>query len=166
MTTEAATTPLTPRFEAALVFASELHRTQFRKTTRTPYIGHLLGVAAIVLEHGGGENEAIAALLHDAVEDQGGAAVRAAILSRFGREVTEIVDGCTEDRSTPGLTFRQLKQAHLESIRKASPSVALVYAADKLHNARTVMIGHRLLGEAVWHHFGGGRDGEVAAKMK
>jgi (p)ppGpp synthase/HD superfamily hydrolase len=158
MQTETATTQLTPQFDAALAFASNLHRTQFRKTTKSPYVGHLLGVTAIVLENGGGENEAIAALLHDAVEDQGGAATRAEILSRFGSSVTEIVDGCTEDRIDRSLAHRQRKQKHLESIRNASPSVALVYAADKLHNGRTVLTGHRRVGEAVWQHFYGGRD--------
>lgn len=148
----------TRRFEDALIFASELHRTQVRKTTKTPYVGHLLGVAAIVLEHGGGEDEAIAALLHDAVEDQGGAPTRSEILERFGANVTEIVDGCTEDRVDLSLTHRQRKERHLESIRRDSPSVALVYAADKLHNGRTILIGYRLLGDAVWRHFGGGRD--------
>jgi (p)ppGpp synthase/HD superfamily hydrolase len=161
MTAEPAATPLTPRFDAALVFASDLHRMQFRKTTKTPYVSHLLGVAAIVLENGGSEDEAIAALLHDAVEDQGGAATRAEILNRFGSCVAEIVDGCTEDRTNPALTRQQRKQVHLESIRKASPSVALVYAADKLHNARTVLAGHRALGETVWQRFGAGREGTI-----
>ena len=115
---------MTRRFEEALVFASELHRSQLRKTTKTPYIGHLLGVAAIVLEHGGSEEEAIAALLHDAVEDQGGESTRAEILHRFGESVTAIVDGCTEDRIDLSLTHRERKERHLGSIRRDSPSVA------------------------------------------
>jgi GTP pyrophosphokinase len=149
---------LSSRFEAALVFASQLHRTQRRKTTRTPYVGHLLGVASIVLEHGGDEDEAIAALLHDAVEDQGGLLTRGIILQRFGDRVTSIVDGCTEERWDQTITHRQRKQTHLESIRTASPSVALVYASDKLHNGQTLLSAHKQLGQAVWPHFTGGAD--------
>src|SRR5215467_3093305 len=87
---------LTSRFDEALLFAVRQHQSQFRKGTRIPYVAHLLSVAALVLEDGGDEDEAIAALLHDAVEDQGGAAMRAEIAGRFGERIATIVDGCTD----------------------------------------------------------------------
>ena len=93
--------PMTNRFEQALVFAAQLHREQRRKGTGVPYVSHLLAVAALVIEHGGDEDEAIAALLHDAIEDQGGAKAREEIRRRFGDRVTGIVDGCTDSEIIP-----------------------------------------------------------------
>lgn len=93
---------LTSRFEDALVYTTQTHATQNRKGTQTPYIAHLLSVCSLVLEHGGDEDEAIAALLHDAIEDQGGDAQRQSIRARFGERVTAIVDGCTDAEGTPG----------------------------------------------------------------
>jgi GTP pyrophosphokinase len=154
-------TVLTSRFDEALVYASRLHDGQTRKGSGTPYIGHLLAVAAIVLEHGGTEDEAIAALLHDAVEDQGGGATREAIRRRFGAAVVAIVDGCTDTDQTPKPPWRQRKEAHLAHLREAAPSVRLVAAADKLHNARSVLADYREHGEAIWGHFRGGRAGTL-----
>src|SRR6476661_2959231 len=88
--------PLTERFTRALTLACELHRTQARKGTQIPYVAHLLGVASIALEHGADEDEAIAAVLHDAVEDQGGVPTEALIRARFGDRVADIVMGCTD----------------------------------------------------------------------
>jgi GTP pyrophosphokinase len=158
---EVRTTVLTPRFDEALVFAGHLHRCQVRKGTTIPYVSHLLAVAALVLEHGGGEDEAIAALLHDAVEDQGGAATRAAIACRFGEHVAVVVDGCTDAETVPKPPWRARKEAHLAHLRSASPSVRLVVAADKLHNARAILADYRLLGEALWGRFAGGRAGTL-----
>ena len=152
---------LSPRFDEALVYASRLHADQVRKGSGTPYIGHLLAVAAIVLEHGGSEDEAIAALLHDAVEDQGGAPTREEIRRRFGDAVAAIVDGCTDTDQTPKPPWRQRKEAHLAHLRTASPAVRLVAAADKLHNARSVLADYREHGEAIWAHFRGGRAGTL-----
>ena len=152
---------LSDRFTDALTFATQLHAKQTRKGGGIPYIAHLLGVASIALEHGANEDEAIAALLHDAIEDQGGAATREEIRCRFGDTVTEIVDGCTESDLTPKPPWFERKQAYIAHIPKASPSVLLVSASDKLHNARSVLNDYRVLGDAVWERFQGGKEGTL-----
>ncbi len=144
---------LSERFDQALVYARQLHAAQFRKGNKVPYIAHLLAVAAIVLENSGSEDEAIAALLHDAVEDQGGAKTREKIRKRFGDKVTSIVDGCTDADSIPKPLWKDRKQAHLKKLSSASSSVILVSAADKLHNARTILNDYRLIGDEVWARF-------------
>jgi GTP pyrophosphokinase len=126
-----------------------------------PYLAHLLGVAAIVLQHGGDESEAIAALLHDAIEDQGGAAVREEIRRRFGDVVAEIVDGCSDAHTTPKPPWRGRKESYISRLRAASTSVRLVSAADKLHNARALLREYRLRGESLWARFHGGREGTL-----
>jgi (p)ppGpp synthase/HD superfamily hydrolase len=150
---------LTERFEAALVYAHQLHRHQTRKVNCTPYIAHLLSVTALVLEDGGSEDEAIAALLHDAVEDQGGQATREEIKQRFGDTVVAIVDGCTESDTIPKPPWRDRKQRYLEQLRQGSPSVRRVALADKLHNARTIVLDYRQQGENLWSAFTSGKDG-------
>ncbi|MEZ5363294.1 MAG: HD domain-containing protein [Bryobacterales bacterium] len=137
------------------MWASELHREQVRKGGQVPYIAHLLAVTAFVLEGGGDEDEAIAAVLHDAVEDQGGAETRAAIVERFGERVAEIVDGCTDSDETPKPPWRARKTAFIESLATASTSVRLVVAADKLHNATCTLHDLREHGPAVWDRFRG-----------
>ena len=150
--------PLSPRFSDALVYAFELHLEQTRKVAKTPYIGHLLEVAGIVLEYGANEDEAIAALLHDAIEDQGGASRREEIGQRFGPAVAEIVDGCTDAETRPKPPWRPRKEAFLGRLRQASASVRLVVAADKLQNVRSLVREYRLRGESLWEHFGAGPD--------
>jgi GTP pyrophosphokinase len=152
---------LSVRFEDALRYASRLHASQTRKGSGTPYIAHLLAVAAIALEHGATEDEAIAALLHDAVEDQGGIPTLEAIRARFGDEVAEIVLGCTDADETPKPPWRQRKRAFIAGLAGASSSVQLVVAADKLHNARAVLADLHARGEAVWPLFNTGRDGTL-----
>jgi GTP pyrophosphokinase len=152
---------LSKRFTDALTFATQLHTNQTRKGGKVPYIAHLLGVASIALEHGANEDEAIAALLHDAIEDQGGAATREEIRRRFGDIVTEIVDGCTDSDTTPKPPWRQRKEAYIAHIPKASASVLLVSASDKLYNARSILNDYRLIGENVWERFHGGKDGTL-----
>jgi GTP pyrophosphokinase len=152
---------LSERFIDALTFATQLHAGQTRKGSEVPYIAHLLGVASTVLEHGANEDEAIAALLHDAIEDQGGAATREEIRRRFGDTVTEIVDGCTDSDTTPKPPWRQRKEAYIAHILTASASVLLVSAADKLYNARSVLNDYRLIGDAVWERFQGGKNGSL-----
>ncbi len=152
---------LTARFEEALIYASRLHAKQVRKGTSTPYVAHLLGVASIVLENGADEVEAIAALLHDAVEDQGGAATRAEIRRRFGARVAEIVDGCTDAETIPKPPWRARKEAYIQHLAHASPSVLLVSVADKLYNARSILFDYRVLGEELWPRFTGGREGTL-----
>jgi GTP pyrophosphokinase len=161
MTDPTAVASLTSRFDETLLFASRLHSGQTRKGSGIPYIAHLLSVCAIVVEHGGNENQAIAALLHDAVEDQGGAATRAEILRRWGSEVTAIVDGCTDADTIPKPPWRERKEAYLAHLREAPDEVRLVSAADKLHNARAILADLRLHGEAVWDRFTGGRVGTL-----
>ena len=152
---------LTERFRLALGYAAELHATQLRKSTPIPYVAHLLGVAAIALEYGADEDEAIAALLHDAVEDQGGAATREEIRRRFGDRVTSIVDGCSDTDLEPKPPWRQRKEAYLAHLPKADASVRLVSAADKLHNVRSLLADYRRLGESLWSRFNGGRAGTL-----
>jgi GTP pyrophosphokinase len=150
---------LSDRFSDALVYAARLHQSQRRKVSGTPYVAHLLRVAGIVLEHGADEDEAIAALLHDAVEDQGGATTSEAIRRRFGPRVAEIVDGCSDTDQEPKPPWRERKDAYLGRLARASSSVRLVSAADKLDNVRSLLQSYRLMGETVWESFRGGRDG-------
>jgi GTP pyrophosphokinase len=132
-----------------------------RKGTRIPYVTHLLAVASLVGEQGGDEDQVIAALLHDAVEDQGGAPTLEAIRGRFGQEVASIVAGCTDAETVPKPPWRQRKEAYLEHLHKAPACVRLVSAADKLHNARAIVSDLRSLGSELWPRFNGGRDGTL-----
>jgi len=152
---------LSPRFEEALLYAARLHANQLRKGGSVPYIAHLLGVASIALQYGANENEAIAALLHDAVEDQGGAATREEILRRFGDKVAEIVDGCTDADTLPKPPWKRRKEAYVAHIRNTSASVRLVSACDKLQNARAILADYRVLGESLWRRFSGGKEGTL-----
>jgi GTP pyrophosphokinase len=152
---------LSERFNEAFLYASQLHAEQTRKGTTIPYIAHLMAVTAIVLENGGNEDEAIAALLHDSIEDQGGEATRQEIRRRFGETVVEIVNGCTDAEVIPKPPWRARKEAYIAHIRNASPSVRLVSAADKLHNARAILEDYRVLGESLWQRFNGGKEGTL-----
>ena len=152
---------LTPRFHAALLYAAELHAKQLRKASAVPYVAHLLAVAAIVLEHGADEDTAIAALLHDAIEDQGGAPTREEIRGRFGDRVVAIVDGCTDCETSPKPPWRGRKESYIAHLGGAGSEVRLVSLADKLHNARSVLKDYRTLGENLWSRFGGGREGTL-----
>ena len=152
---------LSSRFESALIYAAQLHAAQTRKASGVPYVAHLLAVASLVIEHGGDEDEVIAALLHDAIEDQGGAPTREAIVERFGTRVAEIVEGCTDADVVPKPPWRARKEMHLAHVAAAPDSVRLVIAADKLHNARSLVHDYRLHGELLWDRFNGGRDGTL-----
>ena len=145
-------------FQRALDYAARLHGDQSRKGTRVPYITHLLAVAAIVGENGGTEDEVVAALLHDAPEDRGGEARLRDIRLRFGHAVAEIVAGCTDTYEDPKPPWRERKERHLAG---ASDSVRLVSAADKLHNARSVLSDYRAVGDVLWDRFNGGREGTL-----
>lgn len=146
----------------ALALAHELHRGQLRKGTRVPYVTHPLAVASLVAEAGGGEPEIAAALLHDAVEDGGGQEALARIRAEVGPEVAAIVEGCTDTDETPKPPWRPRKEAYLASLRTASPSVLLVSAADKLHNARAIVDDLREVGaDALFARFTGGREGTL-----
>ena len=140
------------RFGRALAYAEEAHRQQLRKGSGVPYVSHLLAVASLVLEHGGDEDEAIAALLHDAVEDQGGAEREADIRRTFGDRVADIVRECSAEEKD-GSTWQERKQRYLDHLEEATSSAALVSLADKLHNARSIAADHRRLGPDVWTRF-------------
>ncbi len=152
---------LTERFDDALVWASQLHRFQLRKSTPIPYLSHLLSVTAIVIEHGGDEDQAIAALLHDTIEDQG--VWDNEIAERFGAEVAALVRACSEDEEWSMAPWRVRKGEYLDHLASAHmPARALlVSAADKLHNARSTLGDLRRHGEKAWTRFSGGRDGQL-----
>ncbi len=157
--------PLGERFNDALVYAHTLHRHQPRKGKDIPYIGHLLGVASLVLEAGGDEDMAIAALLHDAVEDQGGQPRLDEIRKLFNPRVAEIVWGCTDsdevdpDKKAPWCERKQKYVAHVRD--HADPHVRLVAAADKVYNARAVLLDHYEIGDAVFDRFSKGKPGTL-----
>lgn len=153
---------LSARFDEAYQLAHELHREQLRKGTSIPYLSHLLAVTAIVLEQGGSEDEAMAALLHDGIEDQGGATARERIRARLGDAVVAIVDGCTDTEVSPKPPWRQRKEAYIAHLAHAPASVRLVSSADKLHNARCLLADLREgRGDEMWQHFKGGREGTL-----
>ena len=149
------------RFEEALLFAAQKHNGQTRKKTGVPYVAHLLSVTALVLEAGGDEELAIAALLHDVVEDCGGAPVLAEVHRRFGLRVAHIVEGCTDTDETPKPPWRKRKEDYLRHLRQADEDVRLVSAADKLHNVRSIVADYREIGDAVWERFAGKREGTL-----
>ncbi len=152
---------LTNRFEEALIYAARLHASQVRKGSGVPYVSHLLGVCALVLEFGGDEDQAIAGLLHDAIEDQGGNDTREEIRQRFGARVTTIVEGCTDADTLPKPPWKPRKEAYIAHLQKATAEVRLVSAADKLHNVRTITADYRQLGEKLWSRFRGGKEGTL-----
>jgi (p)ppGpp synthase/HD superfamily hydrolase len=149
------------RFIAALSYAARLHGNQIRMRTERPYIGHLLGVASIVIEYGGDEEMAIAALLHDAVEDQGGLPRLCEIRRKFGKRVAAIVDGCTDAYSDPKPPWLERKRTYLARVGKESADVRLVSAADKLSNARETLYELRVHGEGVFERFAGKKEGTL-----
>lgn len=144
------------RFLEAVALADELHADHRRKSTNVPYISHLLGVCSLVLEDRGDTDEAIAALLHDAVEDQGGRSTLELIRERFGDRVAGIVAGCSDDMPDRGqakLPWRQRKEAYLAHLAEADPSVLKVALADRLHNGRSLLAELAADGPAVWRRF-------------
>lgn len=145
---------LTARFETALAFAARLHIDQVRNKTRIPYVSHLLGTASLALEHGADEDQAIAALLHDAVEDQGGTPTLQTIERLFGSRVAAIVRACSDNpgdgEDTP---WKERKVAYLEHLQDTDADARLVSASDKLHNARAILSDLRRQGESVWKRF-------------
>jgi (p)ppGpp synthase/HD superfamily hydrolase len=149
------------RLEDALVFATRLHTGQFRKGTSIPYISHLLAVASLAMEHGADEDETIAALLHDAVEDQGGAETRSDIQQRFGERVAFIVDGCSDCEGTPKPPWRERKERYIAHVHTAHQSIRLVSACDKLHNARALLVDYRSIGDRIFDRFNGGKQGTL-----
>lgn len=147
-----------PRIVEAFAFAYELHRTQVRKGSHVPYLTHLMGVAAIVGRHGGNEDQVIAALLHDAVEDQGGRETLGRIREAFGGDVAGYVEGASDSDTEPKPPWKERKERFIGSTTAAPPALKLIIAADKLHNARSIISDLHERGNDVWRMFKGGRD--------
>lgn len=152
---------LTERFDRALTYASELHRSQTRKGSAVPYISHRLGVAALAIEAGADEDQAIAALLHDAVEDQGGLPQLEEIRRRFGKRVADIVEHCTDSFSDEKEEWQSRKNAYLTALPKKPADALLVVLADKTHNASCIVSDIAVHGDATWQRFTGGREGTL-----
>jgi (p)ppGpp synthase/HD superfamily hydrolase len=150
--------PLTERFTDALAYAASVHQGQFRKGAAVPYVSHLLAVCSLVLEDGGSEDEAIAALLHDAVEDCGGRPQLDAIRERFGARVADIVWGCSDTDQSPKPPWKERKVPYIEHVRQASPEIRRVSCADKLHNAWATLRDYRVHGEELWTRFNASGD--------
>ena len=160
---------LTPRFTEAVDYAREVH-VGLRKGTEVPYMAHLLGVASLVLGESGHvpfpvtEDIAIAALLHDAVEDEGGLPRLRHIESKFGKEVAKIVDGCTdsfEEDPTRKQEWKVRKSSYIERLWNEPPDTLLVSVADKVYNARAILEEYRQIGPEVWTRFKRGRKQQL-----
>ena len=153
---------LSGKMDDAFAYAHSVHATQTRKGTDRPYLSHLMGVSSIVLDDGGSEEEAIAALLHDAAEDHGGRERLEDIRSRFGDEVAKIVEDCTDSWSNPKEPWIERKQAYVQHARTLSAPSLRVSAADKVHNTYAILRDLRNSGEAVWSRFSATPDDVMA----
>ena len=152
---------LSSRLADAFTWAAQLHAEQARKRSTIPYLSHLMIVAGTVIEHGGSEVQAIAALLHDAAEDQGGRPTLDEIRIRFGNEVAHIVDACTDTFDYPKPDWRPRKAAYLRRMRNETAGARLVAAADKLHNFSTTRDDLRRDGNAAWAKFNAPKEGQL-----
>ncbi len=153
--------PLSKVFDDALVYAAELHRDQVRKGSGIPYIAHLLSVSSRVLVAGGTETQAIAGLLHDAAEDQGGKPTLDDIQLKFGAPVAQIVADCTDSWVEPKPDWRPRKEAYLSSLPSKPVKSLLVSLTDKVDNAEAILQDYRIIGEDLWSRFKGGREGTI-----
>jgi GTP pyrophosphokinase len=153
--------PLGPRLQQAFRYAAEKHAGQTRKQTAVPYLSHLMAVASLVLEAGGDEDMAIAALLHDVVEDCGGMPRLREVRELFGRRVAHIVEGCTDSFGEPKAEWVERKKDYLREVTHADAETRLVSASDKLHNVRTILADYRQEGEAIWARFSGKKEGTL-----
>ena len=151
----------TARLDEAFAFARHLHRDQRREGTSVPAIAHLMAVSALVMEHGGDEDQAVAALLHNAAEDQGGLVTLQAIRERFGGPVAAIVSDCTEAWTDPKPPWRARKEAFLASLADKPRRSLLVALADEVHNAEAIAADRSTLGDALWARFSVGREAIV-----
>ncbi len=149
----------TERIVDAIRLAHELHADQRRKGSGTPYLNHLLAVAALVGEYGGDEDQFIAAILHDAVEDQGGKPTLKRIRTQFGPAVADLVWECSDSHTEPRPPWQMRKDQHIAHVKTSSPELRLIIAADKLHNAQSILRDLRQHGPDVWKRFQGGRKG-------
>jgi (p)ppGpp synthase/HD superfamily hydrolase len=149
------------RLSGAFDFAYQLHSHQRRKGTHIPYIAHLMAVSALVLEANGDEDQVIAALLHDAAEDQGGIETLNHIRTLFGERVARIVEGCSDTLVSPKPPWRKRKETYLKHLQEAPSEVVLVSLADKLHNARSILRDIQRNGTAIFDKFNGGKAGTL-----
>jgi len=149
------------RLQGAFRYAAEKHDGQTRKQTAVPYLSHLMAVASLVLEAGGDEDLAIAALLHDVVEDCGGRPRLREIRKLFGAWVAKIVEGCTDSFGEPKAEWVERKKGYLREVKHADAETRLVSASDKLHNVRTILADYRKDGEAIWARFSGKKEGTL-----
>jgi GTP pyrophosphokinase len=149
------------RLLLALDTAARMHAAQLRKGTAIPYLTHLIGTCSIAYEYGADEDEAIAALLHDAIEDVQPTEAARATVATFGERVLRIVEGCTDADTHPKPPWKKRKQAYIDHLTDADASVLLVSASDKVHNARSIVRDLRVNGDAIWKRFGGRRDGTL-----
>jgi (p)ppGpp synthase/HD superfamily hydrolase len=149
------------RLQRAFAYAAEKHAGQTRKQTAVPYLSHLMAVAALVLEAGGDEDMAIAALLHDVVEDCGGMPRLREVRKQFGPRVAKIVEGCTDSYVEPKPEWWERKKKYLREVKRADADTRLVSASDKLHNVRTILADYREQGESIWKRFIGKKDGTL-----
>ena len=152
---------LGPRLQRAFRYAAEKHAGQTRKQSAVPYLSHLMAVASLVLEAGGDEDLAIAALLHDVVEDCGGMPRLREIRKQFGVRVAKVVEGCTDSFGEPKPEWVERKKDYLREVKNADAETRLVSASDKLHNVRTSLADYRQDGEAIWARFSGKREGTL-----
>ena len=152
---------LGPRLQRAFRYAAEKHAGQTRKQTAVPYLSHLMAVASLVLEAGGDEDMAIAALLHDVVEDCGGMPRLREVRRQFGPRVAKIVKGCTDSFGEPKPEWMERKKDYLREVKHADAEARLVSASDKLHNVRTILADYRRDGDAIWARFSGKKDGTL-----
>ncbi len=152
---------LGPRLQRAFRYAAEKHAGQTRKKTAVPYLSHLMAVASLVLEAGGDEDMAIAALLHDVVEDCGGMPRLREVRKQFGPRVAKIVEGCTDSFGDPKPEWMERKKNYLREVKDADAETRLVSAADKLHNVRTILADYRRDGESIWRRFSGKKEGTL-----
>lgn len=148
---------LTRRFVEAMAYAVEIHAGQTRKGSAIPYVSHPMAVCSLVLEDGGSEDEAIAALLHDAVEDGGGRPVLDEIRRRFGETVAGIVWDCSDTDEVPKPPWLERKKKLIAQIRQTGSGSRRVACADKLHNARSILFDYNVVGEELWKRFTGTR---------
>jgi (p)ppGpp synthase/HD superfamily hydrolase len=152
---------LGPGLQKAFRYAAEKHAGQARKGTAVPYLSHLMAVASLVLEAGGDEEMAIAALLHDVVEDCGGMPRLLEVRKQFGARVARIVEGCTDSFTHPKPEWIERKKDYLHEVKHADAETRFVSASDKLHNVRTILTDYRQHGEAIWKRFSGKREGTL-----
>jgi (p)ppGpp synthase/HD superfamily hydrolase len=153
---------LTARFDDAFLYAHQVHGKQTKKGTAVPYVGHLMGVASLVLDDGGSEDEVVASLLHDAAEDHGGRARLDDIRTRFGSSVAKIVEDCTDSFATPREPWSERKRRYAEHARTLSASSLRVSAADKVHNTYSILRELRAIGEQVWERYEASPDDVLA----